>query len=405
MNAKKIPIPSGVALALACAISASAQEPPAHPPLAPVCLAPAAWYTLDGATPRAMPGRELLGEIAKRDVVLLGERHDEADDHQWQVETLAALHLLRPKMVIGFEAFPRRAQPVLDKWIAGQLTVKQFLEQTEWDKVWNYPPEYYLPLFQFARINRIPMLALNVDRTLPAAITKNGWDAVPADQKEGVSRPAPPSAAYRDFLFEVFKTHPNVAGEKSGATDKDGKAFRFFTESQTTWDRAMAEALARRVETGPGVQRPLVVGIMGVGHVRRGYGVPHQLRDLGVSNIGTLLPVESRQDCSEIRTGLADAVFALPGMAAEKAPPPRLGVQIEAADGGVRLLDVRAGSLAEQTGLKRGDIIESIAGSPVKSISSVVAAVRAQPAGTWLPLQIRRGTEKLEFVVKFPPQK
>jgi uncharacterized iron-regulated protein len=164
MNPKKIPIPSGVALALACAISASAQEPPAHPPLAPVCLAPAAWYTLDGATPRAMPGRELLGEIAKRDVVLLGERHDEADDHQWQIETLAALHLLRPKMVIGFEAFPRRAQPVLDKWIAGQLTVKQFLEQTEWDKVWNYPPEYYLPLFQFARINRIPMVALNAYR-------------------------------------------------------------------------------------------------------------------------------------------------------------------------------------------------------------------------------------------------
>jgi membrane-associated protease RseP (regulator of RpoE activity) len=294
---------------------------------------------------------------------------------------------------------------VLDKWIAGQLTVKQFLEQTEWDKVWNYPPEYYLPLFQFARINRIPMVALNVDRTLPAAITKNGWDAVQADQKEGVSRPAPPSPAYRDFLFEVFKTHPNVAGKETGAADKDGKAFRFFTESQTAWDRAMAEALARRVETGAGAQRPLVVGIMGVGHVRRGYGVPHQLRDLGVSNIGTLLPVESRQDCSEIRTGLADAVFALPAMPAEKTPPPRLGVQIEAVDGGVRLLDVRAGSLAEQTGLKRGDIIESIAGAPVKKMSSVVAAVRAQPAGTWLPMQIRRGAEKLGFVVKFPPQK
>jgi uncharacterized iron-regulated protein len=405
MNPNKIPIPSGVALALACAISAAAQEQPAHPPLAPACLAPAAWYALDGAKPRAIPGPELLGEIARRDVVLLGEQHDNADDHQWQIETLAALHLLRPKMVIGFEAFPRRAQPVLDKWIAGELTVTQFLEQTEWDKVWNYPSGFYLPLFQFARINRVPMVALNVERTLPEVITKKGWDAVPADQKEGVSRPAPPSAAYRDFLFDVFKTHPHVAGRKTGAADKDDKTFRFFVESQTAWDRAMAEALAPRVEKEPGEQRALVVGIMGSGHVRRGFGVPHQLRDLGVANIGTLLPVAAKQDCSEIKAGLADAIFALPGMPAEKTPPPRLGVQIEAVNGGVRLLVVHAGSLAEQTGLRSGDIIESIAGAPVKKMSSVIAAVRAQPAGTWLPLQIRRGTGTLEFVVKFPPQK
>lgn len=403
MNPKISIILAGV-LACCCTVSAHAQETPGHPAPAQTCLAPAAWYTLAGDRPRATPGSELLAAMARRDIVLLGEQHDDADDHQWQLQTLAALHLLRPQMVIGFESFPRRMQPVLDKWIAGELSVKQFLEQTEWEKIWSFPPELYLPLFQFARINRIPMVALNVERTLTGTITKNGWNAVPADQKEGVSRPAQPSAAYRDFLFDVFKAHPRVAGKETGALSKNDAEFRFFLESQTTWDRAMAEALARS-SAGQGPQRPLVVGIIGAGHVRYGYGVPHQLRDLGVSSIGTLLPVDAKQDCKEIKVGLADAVFAIPGAPADKPPPPRLGVRLEAADGGVRLTEVTVGSLAEKTGLKGGDHIVSLAGLPVSRISSVIAAVRAQPAGTWLPLQVRRGAETLEFVIKFPPQK
>jgi uncharacterized iron-regulated protein len=341
--------------------------------------------------------------MAGRDIVLLGEQHDDADDHQWQLQTLAALHLLRPQMVIGFESFPRRVQPVLDKWIAGELSVKQFLEQVEWEKVWNFPPDLYLPLFQFARINRIPMVALNVDRGLTEAITKTGWDAVPEEKKANVSRPAPPSQDYMDFLFEVFRNHPRIAGKETHALSKSDAEFRFFLESQTTWDRAMAEALDRR--TGQGTQRPLVVGILGAGHVRYGYGVAHQLRDLGVSSIGALLPVNTKQDCSEIKPGLADAVFAVPSMPLDKPPPPRLGVWLEMADGGVRLRAVTAGSLAERTGLMGGDHIVSIAGTPVSKVSSVITAIRAQPAGTWLPLQIRRDAETLELIIKFPSQK
>ncbi len=129
--------------------------------------------------------------MAKKDVVLLGEQHDEDDDHRWQLQVLAALHAQRPDMVIGFEMFPRRAQPVLDDWVAGKLTVRQLLEQSQWDSVWKLPPELYLPLFQFARINRIPMVALNVDRKLTRAIAEKGWDAIPVAEREGVGRAAP----------------------------------------------------------------------------------------------------------------------------------------------------------------------------------------------------------------------
>jgi uncharacterized iron-regulated protein len=339
--------------------------------------------------------------MSRREVVLLGEQHDDAAHHRWQLQTLAALHLLRPDLVIGFESFPRRMQPVLDRWIAGALTTTQFLEQTEWNRIWNFPPDLYLPLFHFARLNRIPMVALNVDRALTEAVRQKGWDAVPENLKEGVSRPAPASDAYVESLFQVYRQHARDTKGKPAPADRNDAAFLYFVEAQLTWDRAMAEALASR-RAQPDGARSLAVGIAGSGHVRGGHGIPHQLRSLGVTSIGTLLPVNARQECENMKAGLADAVFALVDAPPEAAPRPRLGVRLEESAGEVRLADVVTGSLAEKTGLERGDRIVSIAGAPVKRMAAVIAAVRTQPAGTWLPIEVLRNREKREFVIKFP---
>jgi S1-C subfamily serine protease len=69
----------------------------------------------------------------------------------------------------------------------------------------------------------------------------------------------------------------------------------------------------------------------------------------------------------------------------------------------VRLAEVTPGSLAERMGLRKGDIVTAAAGKPVKQVRELIAAVRAQPDGTWLPLQVRRAAEVHELVVKFPP--
>jgi uncharacterized iron-regulated protein len=372
------------------------------PAAAQACLSPGTWYSFADSSATPVTAQVVLSDMARREVVLLGEQHDNADHHRWQLQTLAALHMLRPQMIIGFESFPRRVQPVLDQWIAGQLTARQFLERSEWEKVWSFPAELYMPLFEFARLNRIPIVALNVDRTLTAAIRKQGWDAVPLERREGISRPASASEVYESYLFEVYRQHspPN----KQSAMSRSDAAFRYFVQSQTTWDRAMAEALASRIKTEGGTS-PLVVGIMGAGHVRNGYGVPHQLRDLGVKSIGTLIPADTQASCSELKAGYADAVFAVPGgTATAEAPPPRLGVQLEVADGNVRVVAVTSGSLAELTGVKAGDRIVSVAGSPVVTVSTVIAAVRAALPGTWLPLQVRRGDNHIDLIVKFPPK-
>jgi len=384
------------ALLVAAATAHAADGKPA-----PACLNGAAWTALDREPFRAVAGNTLLSDMARHEVVLLGEQHLESDHHLWQMQTLSALHALRPDMVIGFEAFPRRAQPVLDRWVAGELTVREFLEQAEWDKFWSMPPDMYLPLFQFARINRIPIVALNVDQKLNRTIAEKGWDAVPPNEREGVSRPVPPPDAYRDMLFEVYSEHSTMRG-KQGKASKSDPGFRYFVESQTTWDRAMAEALVRAAKSKTAAGKPLVVGVMGSGHVRFGHGVPHQLRNLGIQAIGTLLPVEADTDCKDLRAGMADAVFALPPQAQVKPEPPRLGVRLEQGEGAVSIAEVTAGSLAERTGLRAGDRLLEIAGLPATRVTPVIATVRQQPAGSWLPMRVKRGDETLDLVIKFP---
>ena len=48
------------------------------------------------------------------------------------------------------------------------------------------------------------------------------------------------------------------------------------------------------------------------GHVEHGYGIPHQLSDLGIDRVAILLPVSAKTACGDLERTLADAVFALP---------------------------------------------------------------------------------------------
>ncbi|MDO8958709.1 MAG: ChaN family lipoprotein [Rhodocyclaceae bacterium] len=370
-------------MTLSAACSGS-QMPP------PPCGQAGEWLAPTAAAAQFIQPGPLLERLARQPVVLLGEAHDSAEDHRWQLHTLTQLHAFQPRLAIGFEMFPRRVQPVLDQWVAGALSEDEFLKRSEWEKVWSFDPRDYLPLFHFARMNRLPMLALNVERSLVEAVGKQGWDAVPDAEKEGVARPAPPSPAYHKELRTVFDHHPAKEREKAEA------AFARFVEAQTLWDGAMAQVMARYLEKNPGV---LVVGIMGAGHVRNGHGVAHQLKHLGVLPVGALLSWDRAESCESLGEDFADALYLV---AQPKGNPPRLGVSTDQVGDSLRIVSVMAGSVAEQAGLKSGDVIVAVAGQPVKGLQTLRAAVQRQTPGTWLPLKIRRENSELEIVARFP---
>lgn len=388
------------ALALA-AVLAYAQRPQSDAAPPRDCVPVGAWIAPRAGGGDRVEPRELLAQAARADVVLLGESHDSFDHHRWQLQTLAALHASRPRMVIGFEMFPRRVQPVLDRWVAGELDEQAFLKAAEWRTVWSFDPNLYLPIFHFARMNRIPMVALNVDRGLTRAVSAKGFAAVPAAEREGVTPPAPPSDAYVESLFESWIAHLPAGGLKEQPKPaRSDPEFQRFVESQQVWDRAMAQGIAEARKRDADA---LVVGIMGSGHVVNGHGVPHQLRDLGVKQVVSFVPWDRGDDCARLVAGVADAVFGMPAPLGKVAQRARLGVMLERDAAGVRVAKVEKGSVAEAAGLREGDVIAEAAGVGVNQAGELAELVQRQAPGTWLPLKVKRESTNLEVVAKFPP--
>jgi uncharacterized iron-regulated protein len=245
---------------------------------------------------------DLMRAMARKRVVLLGETHDVAEIHRWQLHVTTYLHLLRPQMAVGFEMFPRRVQPVLDEWVAGEMDTATFIERSEWAQVWGFDPELYLPLFHFCRQQRVKMLALNCHRPLVTQVGKLGWDAIPIEERDGVSPAAPATDAYRRYLAAITGAFATSPERPAMASDR-------FVQAQQTWDRAFACRIADHLAAAE--DDPLVIGIIGRGHLEYGHGTPYQLRDLGIENIAVLLPTDRASHEAASLSGIAEAIFRL----------------------------------------------------------------------------------------------
>jgi S1-C subfamily serine protease len=75
---------------------------------------------------------------------------------------------------------------------------------------------------------------------------------------------------------------------------------------------------------------------------------------------------------------------------------------IEEGDGGVRVMEVIDGSVADNSGLRAGDLILRAAGFETATTASLIEVIQRQAPGTWLPLRIARDGEERELTARFP---
>jgi uncharacterized iron-regulated protein len=160
-----------VLVLLAAVLSGCTAAPLSSRP-AGVCVPTAAWF--EPVNRQTIAGPVLFRDLAAGGVVLVGEAHDRPEHHLWQSEVAAGLLARRADLVIGVEMLPRRAQRALDRWVAGETSEAEFLAESDWRRVWGFDFALYRPIFELARLNRLRMVALNVDRALVRDVRARG---------------------------------------------------------------------------------------------------------------------------------------------------------------------------------------------------------------------------------------
>jgi uncharacterized iron-regulated protein len=208
-----------------------------------------------------------LAPLRDADVVYLGETHDSAADHAAQLDIIQRLHIENPDLAIGLEMFQRPFQPVIDRYLAGEISEAELVEQTEYLERWGFPWEFYAPILQFAKENQVPVLALNTPREVTRQVSREGLDSLNSED----FRYIPPleeidlsNTDYREFVASAFGAH-------SGHGNFN---FDNFFAAQVLWDETMAETIANFKLDHPETR---IVVLAGTGHVIYGYGIPHRV--------------------------------------------------------------------------------------------------------------------------------
>jgi uncharacterized iron-regulated protein len=103
---------------------------------------------------------QLLKEIKRKKVVLMGDFHALRQSHKSHLRILKSIG--NPSsLVVAVECIFNENQDVLNQFLKGNLSEKDFLKKVEWKKNWGFPWDWYKPLFRWAIKNKVQVIGLN----------------------------------------------------------------------------------------------------------------------------------------------------------------------------------------------------------------------------------------------------
>jgi uncharacterized iron-regulated protein len=340
--------------------------------------------------PRTLTDMErLIDAIADRRAVFVGESHDRYEDHLNQLAVIEGLHRRGKDLAIGMEFFQQPFQGALDAFIAGEIDEAELLRRTQYFDRWRYDYRLYRPILRFAREQRIPLIALNLEAELTEKVGQAGIASLsPEEQARVPADMDREDPAYLERVKQVFEMHPG----------QEDRVFERFLEVQLLWDEGMAERAARYLTEHP--EKTLVV-LAGAGHVEYGQGIPKRvLRRVQV-------PAASLLNGSTRELDPAAADFLLYPRRIELPATGLLGVMLgkEIDAQGARVEGFAEGSGAKAAGIKEGDQIVRIGEQAVTGYGDIRIALIDSRPGQRLPVEVTRkrvigGEEQLTFEVE-----
>lgn len=183
---------------------------------------------------------DIVADMAKAEVLFFGEEHNDSIGHYLEVtlfKKLAAAY--QNKVGLTLEMFHTDVQPVINEYLAGIITEKNFIKES---RAWNNYKDYK-PMIEFAKNEGIVVIGGNAAARYSNSVTKNGLEILsklPASSKQFL----PPNAV--DTLtgryYEKFKDL--LGGHVMGAM----KVY----QTQNFWDATMAWSIAKFAKENKG---------------------------------------------------------------------------------------------------------------------------------------------------------
>jgi aminopeptidase N len=318
-------------------------------------------------------------------IVYVGEYHDQYAHHLVQLQVLQGLYRKNPKLAVGMEMFQRPFQKALEDYINGAIDEREFLKKSEYFKRWGFDYNLYKPILDFARTEKIPVVALNIRNEIVDKVSKGGLDSLTDEEKKEVPQQMDFSDdEYRDRLKAIFNRHQNM-GEKS---------FDFFYQAQILWDETMALSVDEFLKKNPDFR---MVVFAGGGHLAYGSGIPKRaFRRNGFPYVIILNDADVDPDIAR---------YLVKPEPIEGTAAPRLMVALQVENNRVFVTDMPEDSVSKKAGVKVGDVILSIDGTKIASVEDLKLELFFKHQEDIVKVKVLRkrfllGDREMEFDVK-----
>lgn len=241
----------------------------------------------DAQSGKNLTAAQLASKLQKYDVVFFGEYHDQSEIHQYELELLEAMYKAKgEKLAVSMEMFEVDNQSKLNNFLADTLSEEDFLATA---RPWpNYRTDY-APLVNFAKENKMPVVAANVPRFLAAHVAKNNGTTAGIDAQYEKWLPQhtyAPEGAYKDKFYAQMNS-PEAPMKMPPAR------LAAVYAAQCLKDDKMAESIAAFADAHQDMQ---ILHINGCFHSDAHLGTTQKLEALRQKlKVAVITPLERKQ--------------------------------------------------------------------------------------------------------------
>ncbi len=203
------------------------------------------------------------------DVAFIGEEHDDPLAHRLQELLLRQAHeKFKRRVALSLEMFERDVQTILDEYLRGLITEQHFLQSS---RPWNNYATDYRPLVEYARAEKLDVIAANAPRRYvnrAGRLGRNALAELSASAKNWIA-PLPYANASATYAAKFN----SLMGGASGSL-KVTHANSPMLDAQSLWDATMAYSIAEYLKHHANA---LVLHLNGKFHSENHLGAPEHL--------------------------------------------------------------------------------------------------------------------------------